>query len=136
MDETAAPLHPYYPLTASMPTYVANESSVLRLLVTFGVMVGVVTGLAYWQTLQSPLRLRPIDRFAVVWFALCWCCSCLCVAHKANFFLQVDFCMLDLKVCETRLDRRRRVGRDESRPVTHAHAERRERQRESIQVPC
>ncbi|KAK2593765.1 hypothetical protein QQS21_008526 [Conoideocrella luteorostrata] len=68
----AAPNHPYHPPTASIPSYVANESSVLRLVVTFGVMVGVVTGLAYWQTAQSPLRLRPMDKFAVVWFALCY----------------------------------------------------------------
>lgn len=75
MDSPASS-HPYYPLTASIPSYVANDSSVLRLLVTFGLMVGVVTGLAYWQTIQSPLRLRPIDRFSVVWFALCWYSPC------------------------------------------------------------
>lgn len=66
-----APSHPYYPPTASIPSYAANDSSVLRILVTFGAMVGIVTGLAYWQTTQSPLRLRPLDKFAVVWFALC-----------------------------------------------------------------
>lgn len=66
-----APSHPYYPPTASIPSYAANDSSVARILVTFGAMVGIVTGLAYWQTTQSPLRLRPLDKFAVVWFALC-----------------------------------------------------------------
>lgn len=95
MDATA-PSHPYYPRTASIPTYVANESSVLRLLMTFGLMVGVVIGLAYWQTIQSPLRLRPIDRFAVMWFALCWyfpsrdavsVCVPACCGNKANTWL-------------------------------------------------
>ncbi|TWU73546.1 hypothetical protein ED733_003850 [Metarhizium rileyi] len=70
MDATT-PSHPYYPPTASIANYVANDSSVTRLIMTFALMVGVVTGLAYWQTIQSPLRLRPIDRFAVMWFALC-----------------------------------------------------------------
>ncbi|KAG8414893.1 hypothetical protein J3458_008793 [Metarhizium acridum] len=95
MDATT-PSHPYYPRTASIPTYVANESSVLRLLMTFGLMVGVVIGLAYWQTIQSPLRLRPIDRFAVMWFALCWyfpsrdavsVCVPACCGNKANTWL-------------------------------------------------
>ncbi|KAG5914753.1 hypothetical protein E4U42_000338, partial [Claviceps africana] len=34
-------------------------------------MVGVVTGLAYWQTTRSRLRLGAMDKCAAVWFALC-----------------------------------------------------------------
>ncbi|GAO14081.1 uncharacterized protein UV8b_06482 [Ustilaginoidea virens] len=65
------PSHPYYPLTTPIPSYVANESSVLRLLTTFGLMVCVVVGLAYWPTRRSQLQLRALDKFAVMWFALC-----------------------------------------------------------------
>ncbi|KZZ89719.1 emopamil binding protein [Moelleriella libera RCEF 2490] len=67
-----APMHPYYPLSASIPAYVANESSVLRLVTTFVVLVGLVAGLAYWSAIRTPSSLRPIDKFAVVWFAVCY----------------------------------------------------------------
>lgn len=77
-----APMHPYYPLSASIPAYVANESSVLRLVTTFVVLVGLVAGLAYWSAIRTPSSLRPIDKFAVVWFAVCE--SCLYTTTKGQ----------------------------------------------------
>ncbi|KAG6017932.1 hypothetical protein E4U41_004094 [Claviceps citrina] len=71
MDQPSHPSHPYYPPTASIPSYRPNESSLPRVLITFAALVGLVTGLAYWQTTQSRLRLRPLDKCAAVWFALC-----------------------------------------------------------------
>ncbi|KAG5982158.1 hypothetical protein E4U55_002228 [Claviceps digitariae] len=66
------PSHPYYPPTASIPTYRPNASSLPRVLITFATMVVIVTGLAYRQTTRSRLRLRSLDKCAVVWFALCY----------------------------------------------------------------
>ncbi|KAG6313833.1 hypothetical protein E4U22_000604 [Claviceps purpurea] len=69
MDQSFGP-HPYYPPTASIPSYRANETPLPRVLIIFAAMVGGVTGLAYWQT--SRLRLRALDKWAAMWFALCY----------------------------------------------------------------
>ncbi|KAG5994743.1 hypothetical protein E4U43_003176 [Claviceps pusilla] len=66
------PSHPYYPPTASIPTYHPNASSLSRVLITFASMVGLVAGLAYWQTTRSRHPLRALDKSAAVWFALCY----------------------------------------------------------------
>ncbi|KAG5961957.1 hypothetical protein E4U57_007362 [Claviceps arundinis] len=69
MDQSFGP-HPYHPPTASIPSYRANETPLPRVLITFAAMVGAVTGLAYCQT--SRLRLRAVDKWAAMWFALCY----------------------------------------------------------------
>ncbi|KAG6003133.1 hypothetical protein E4U21_002331 [Claviceps maximensis] len=66
------PSHPYYPSTASIPTYQPNASSLPSVLITFAAIVAVVTGVAYWQATRSRLHLQALDKCAVVWFALCY----------------------------------------------------------------
>ncbi|KAK7425011.1 hypothetical protein QQZ08_008407 [Neonectria magnoliae] len=63
--------HPYYPLTALIPGYAPNDTPVIRLLPVFGAVLAAVIGLALWQTARSRVPLRPIDRFAAAWFAMC-----------------------------------------------------------------
>ncbi|KPM36253.1 hypothetical protein AK830_g10319 [Neonectria ditissima] len=74
-DATAVPepgpAHPYYPLKAHIPGYAPNDTSVVRLLPVFGATVAAVVGLALRQTAKSRVPLRPVDRFAAAWFAMC-----------------------------------------------------------------
>ena len=70
--------HPYHPPNAAIPGYAPNETPVLQLLALFGAVVVAVCGAAYGfaavrdsSRSRSRPRLRPVDRFAVVWFALC-----------------------------------------------------------------
>ncbi|KAI5459945.1 PrpF protein-domain-containing protein [Mariannaea sp. PMI_226] len=63
--------HPYYPLNVHIPGYVPNETPVIQLLPVFGIMIGSVIGLALRQTSRARVSLRPIDRFAAAWFAMC-----------------------------------------------------------------
>ncbi|KAM5345457.1 hypothetical protein ACJ41O_011319 [Fusarium nematophilum] len=71
-DSAPAPAHPYFPVDAVIPGYIANDKDVAELLVTFGAITGAVIGSAFRQTTQSKHPLRPIDRFAAAWFALCY----------------------------------------------------------------
>ncbi|POR39374.1 3-beta-hydroxysteroid-Delta(8), Delta(7)-isomerase [Tolypocladium paradoxum] len=70
MEAGTAP-HPYFPPSALIPGFVPNESSVARLLPVFGCAVAAVAAAAYCLALRSRSRLRPMDRFAAAWFALC-----------------------------------------------------------------
>lgn len=70
--------HPYYPLSVAIPGYVANSTPVWRLLPAFGGMIAAVLFLSDRLAVAGMERagvgrsgLRPIDRFAVWWFALC-----------------------------------------------------------------
>ncbi|EWG46625.1 hypothetical protein FVEG_07039 [Fusarium verticillioides 7600] len=63
--------HPYFPVDAVIPGYLPNSTPVAELIVTFGAIVGSVIGLTLWQTTRTAKPVRPIDKFAAAWFALC-----------------------------------------------------------------
>lgn len=63
--------HPYFPVDAVIPGYLPNSTPVAELIVTFGSIVGAVIGLTLWQTTRTAKPVRPIDKFAAAWFALC-----------------------------------------------------------------
>ncbi|KAF4974907.1 hypothetical protein FZEAL_8237 [Fusarium zealandicum] len=63
--------HPYFPTDAVIAGYVANDKDVTELMLVFGAVTGAVIGTALWQTTLSRRPLRPVDRFAAAWFALC-----------------------------------------------------------------
>ena len=108
--------HPYHPPDAAIPGYAPNETPVAQLLAVFGAVVVAVCGAAYGvaavaardSSSRSRTRLRPVDRFAVVWFALCKCFA-LCAVERGSLgganqwrwvwvVLQAAFFMLPLKV--------------------------------------
>lgn len=60
--------HPYFPRTASIPHYVPNETSVIRLLALFGSIAAAVVVTAYKL---PPAKARLVDRYSASWFALC-----------------------------------------------------------------
>ncbi|CAG7563009.1 unnamed protein product [Fusarium equiseti] len=64
------PGHPYFPMDAVIPGYLPNTTGVFELIATFGAVVSAVIGLAVWQTTRTRKPVRPIDQFAVGWFAL------------------------------------------------------------------
>ncbi|PNP55604.1 hypothetical protein THARTR1_04128 [Trichoderma harzianum] len=66
--------HPYCPLGASIPNYRPNDLPLSRSLPVFGALIGAVVVSAYLLAGSgsgSRHRVRPIDRFAASWFALC-----------------------------------------------------------------
>ncbi|KAM6484452.1 Emopamil-binding protein [Trichoderma sp. SZMC 28011] len=66
--------HPYYPLGVSIPDYRPNDLPLSRSLPIFGALIGSVVVPAYLLAGSgsgSRRRVRPIDRFAASWFALC-----------------------------------------------------------------
>lgn len=63
--------HPYYPPTVAIPHYVPNTTPVIRLLVMFGGIVGVVVMAAFYSVRVGKGGSRQADRFAAAWFALC-----------------------------------------------------------------
>jgi len=65
------PGHPYFPMDAVILGYLPNTTGVFELIATFGAIVSAVIGLAVWQTTRTRKPVRPIDQFAVGWFALC-----------------------------------------------------------------
>ncbi|KAI9783086.1 MAG: hypothetical protein M1839_004255 [Geoglossum umbratile] len=66
----AAPLHPYYPLSAEIAGYIANEHSVTKLLICFGAGVVVVFSLASLVLRRVQPGLGWGDKGTVLWFAL------------------------------------------------------------------
>jgi cholestenol delta-isomerase len=71
INSVPEPGHPYFPLDAVIPGYLPNSTGVFELIATFGAIVSVVVGFAVWQTTRTRKPVRPIDQFAVGWFALC-----------------------------------------------------------------
>ncbi|KAL7784516.1 Emopamil-binding protein [Trichoderma afarasin] len=66
--------HPYYPLGVSIPNYRPNDLPLSRSLPIFGALIGSIVVPAYLLAGSgsgSRRRVRPIDRFAASWFALC-----------------------------------------------------------------
>ncbi|OPB41551.1 Emopamil-binding [Trichoderma guizhouense] len=66
--------HPYYPLGVSIPDYRPNDLPLSLSLPVFGALIGSVVVPAYLLAGSgsgSRRRVRPIDRFAASWFALC-----------------------------------------------------------------
>ncbi|EHK17043.1 uncharacterized protein TRIVIDRAFT_57087 [Trichoderma virens Gv29-8] len=66
--------HPYYPLGVSIPNYRPNDLPLSRSLPIFGTLIGAVVLSAYLlagSASDSRRRVRPVDRFAASWFALC-----------------------------------------------------------------
>lgn len=64
------PTHPYYPLGVSIPNYIPNDSPLIHSLPAFGALIGAVIVSALLLT-GTRRHVRPIDRFAASWFALC-----------------------------------------------------------------
>ncbi|KAK1239119.1 hypothetical protein MKX08_006180 [Trichoderma sp. CBMAI-0020] len=62
------PAHPYYPLGVSIPNYVPNDSPLIHSLAAFGALISAVIASAL---LTGTRHVRPVDRFAASWFALC-----------------------------------------------------------------
>lgn len=74
-DAAAAFTHPYYPVSAALPHYVANKNSVLSLLVFFGSIISFVVFTAVAGARNAYPQLKASDQLTVAWFALCECCS-------------------------------------------------------------
>jgi len=66
----AALLHPYYPLNAEIVGYLANEFSVMKLLVCFGSGVAVIFALTLMVVGRVGPRLSWGDKGTVLWFVL------------------------------------------------------------------
>ncbi|KAL7923501.1 Emopamil-binding protein [Trichoderma austrokoningii] len=63
---------PYYPLGVSIPNYIPNDCPLIHSLAAFGALIGAVIVSALLLTGSGTRRhVRPIDRFAASWFALC-----------------------------------------------------------------
>ncbi|KAL2878276.1 hypothetical protein SGCOL_006528 [Colletotrichum sp. CLE4] len=75
-DAGAAFAHPYYPVTAALPHYVANKNSVLGLLVFFGSIISSVVFTAVVGARNAYPQLTASDQLTVVWFALCGFLHC------------------------------------------------------------
>ncbi|KAM3554127.1 hypothetical protein MY1884_006308 [Beauveria asiatica] len=63
--------HPYYPLDATLVGYEPNAVALPTVLALFGSLAGAVVIVAYAAAARQP-DLRPLDRFAAAWFALCY----------------------------------------------------------------
>ncbi|KAL2264217.1 hypothetical protein VTK26DRAFT_49 [Humicola hyalothermophila] len=73
-DDKLPPTHPYYPLGVDIAHYVANDYSVLRLLISFALGCAAVFLVTHLSLLRrSPVKLSAADRLTVFWFALCGC---------------------------------------------------------------
>ncbi|GAD94330.1 EBP domain-containing protein [Paecilomyces variotii No. 5] len=62
--------HPYYPPEAELAGYLANEYSVLRLLVYFAIGCASVLGTALVVATHVRPSMNRADRFAILWFVL------------------------------------------------------------------
>ncbi|KAH8125108.1 cholestenol Delta-isomerase [Trichoderma asperellum] len=66
------PAHPYYPLGVPISNYIPNDRPLIQSLPAFGALIGAVIVSAFFLTGSGTRRhVRPIDRFAASWFALC-----------------------------------------------------------------
>lgn len=66
------PAHPYYPLGVPISNYIPNDRPLIQSLPAFGALIGAVIVSAFFLTGSGTRRhVRPIDRFAATWFALC-----------------------------------------------------------------
>ncbi|KAF4783243.1 emopamil binding protein [Colletotrichum scovillei] len=72
----AAFAHPYYPVTAALPHYVANKNSVVSLLVFFGSIISFVVVTAVAGARNTYPQLKASDQLTVAWFALCGFLHC------------------------------------------------------------
>jgi hypothetical protein len=100
------PTHPYYPIGVLIPNFIPNDRPLIHSLPAFGALIGAVIVSALLLT-SNRSHVRPIDRFAASWFALCkWPRSDLIPINKAEFLAmlipsQAAFYMLLLKVCNS-----------------------------------
>ncbi|KAK2062469.1 emopamil binding protein [Colletotrichum caudatum] len=62
--------HPYYPVHARLPHYVANEAPLLKLLVAFAAIIATVIVTVLTVVRRIRPKLTTSDRLAVSWFAL------------------------------------------------------------------
>lgn len=90
------PGHPYFPLDAVIPDYLPNTTGVFELIATFGAIVSAIIGLAVWQTTRTRKPVRPIDQFAVGWFALCKSSQTRQTLDKIRKNLLIGVCSLTL----------------------------------------
>lgn len=82
--------HPYYPLGVAIPNYRPNDLPLSRSLPVFGALIGAVVVSAYLLAGSgsgSGRRVRPIDRFAASWFALCKLFSFMCAEFSLDTWL-------------------------------------------------
>ncbi|KAL7795793.1 Emopamil-binding protein [Trichoderma ceciliae] len=85
------PMHPYRPLGVSIPNYVPNDLPLARSLPVFGFLIGAVVLSAYLLAGSGSgtrRRVRPVDRFAASWFALCaWFLPFAAYSHDARYYI-------------------------------------------------
>ncbi|KAK1965785.1 emopamil binding protein [Colletotrichum sublineola] len=62
--------HPYYPVNAGLPHYVANEAPFLQLLVAFGVTIAIVVVAVLMVARRIHPEMATSDQLLVSWFAL------------------------------------------------------------------
>ncbi|KDN66911.1 putative emopamil binding protein [Colletotrichum sublineola] len=68
--------HPYYPVNAGLPHYVANEAPFLQLLVAFGVTIAIVVVAVLMVARRIHPEMATSDQLLVSWFALCGFLHC------------------------------------------------------------
>lgn len=65
------PPHPYYPPEAELIGYLANEYSVLKLLVFFSLGCAGILGTALAIVTHVRPSMSRADKLAILWFVLC-----------------------------------------------------------------
>lgn len=78
--------HPYFPSSASIPGYAPNVTPLTRLLPVFGAIIGAVAVSGHLLAARTRPRLRPIDRFAVIWFAVC---ELMCLSRRFEAVISI-----------------------------------------------
>lgn len=65
------PMHPYFPASAEISGYLANEMSVPALLASFGVLVAVIWSGSYMIIKSYRPKLSTGELLTFLWFVLC-----------------------------------------------------------------
>ncbi|OHW91263.1 emopamil binding protein [Colletotrichum incanum] len=68
--------HPYYPMNAELPHYIANETPLLKLLVTFAATIASVVVVTIMVARRIHSNMMISDQLIVAWFALCGFLHC------------------------------------------------------------
>lgn len=69
--EADAASHPYYPVNAALPHYAANETPLVKLLVTFAATIASVVVVTVVAARRTHTKMAFLDQLSVAWFALC-----------------------------------------------------------------
>lgn len=73
VNATGLPLHPYFPLSVALPSYVANSLSTISLLAIFGAGCVVIFGITHLFIQSTRPTLSSGESLATFWFVLCGC---------------------------------------------------------------